>query len=82
MACTSIFTIRIHTVNCSKWDGVVIKLNGKKGGKVQVYVTGQIKFRLKYNLVNVAWIVSFLCLLALITDELGLRDKGNWKLKV
>ena len=54
----------------------------KKGGKVHVYVTGQIKFRLKYNLVNVGWIVSFLCLLALIIDELGLRDKGNWKLKV
>ena len=39
----------------------------KKGGKVHVYVTGQIKFRLKYNLVNVG----------LIIDELGLRDKGN-----
>ena len=59
----------------SKWDGVVIKLNGKKGGKVHVYVTGQIKFRLKYNLVNVGWIVSLLCLLALIIDELGYETK-------
>ena len=34
-------------------DGVAIKLNGKKCGKVHVYVTGQIKFRLKYVSVNV-----------------------------
>ena len=27
----------------------MIKLNGKKCGKVRVYVTGQIKFRLKYR---------------------------------
>ena len=55
----------------------MIKLNGKKGGKVHVYVTGQIKFRLKYNLpvVNVGWIVSLLCLLALIIDELGYETK-------
>ena len=56
---------------------MVIKSTGKKGGKVHVYVTGQIKFRLKYILVNVGWFVSFLCLLALIIDELGLRDKGT-----
>ena len=37
----------------------------------------KIKFRLKYF--NLGLILNFLCVLALIIHELGLRDKGNWE---
>ena len=37
--------------------------------------TGQIWSQVKFF----ALILNFLCVLALIIDELGLEDKGNWE---